>query len=330
MKLASLRQGGRDGSLIVVDKALSRFQLVNEIAPTMQAALENWPNCADQLSLIYDELNRNKSFGEPLNFSVLESPLPRAYQWLDGSAYLSHVERVRKARGAEMPPSFLHDPLMYQGGSDTFLPPHSPIYAKDESWGIDFESEIAVVTDDAPVGVSVENAEQHIKLVMLVNDVSLRNLIPSELAKGFGFIHGKPPTTFSPIAVTPDELGEAWRDTKLHLPLLTYLNKQLFGHPNAGDDMQFSFAQLIHHAAKTRPLSAGTVIGSGTVSNKDIETGCSCLAEKRVLEIINSGKATTPFLQFGDEIKIEMFDSASQSIFGAISQKVLAYEDNNG
>ena len=326
MKLASLRRGGRDGSLIIVNKSLTHYQPATDIAPTMQYAIEHWQQCQPALQKAYKTLCQNEEQGPALSFSELTSPLPRAYQWLDGSAYLSHVERVRKARGAEMPPSFLNDPLMYQGGSDYFLPPHSPLYAGDEAWGIDFESEVTIVTDDVPQGATVEQAGQHIKLIMLVNDVSLRNLIPAELAKGFGFIHGKPPSAFSPIAITPDELGDNWHNAKVHLPLYTYLNGQLFGEPNAGEDMQFSFAQLIQHAAKTRPLGAGTIIGSGTVSNNDISTGCSCLAEKRVLEIIEQGEAKTPFLHFSDTIKIEMLDEHGQSIFGSIEQTVTPYE----
>ena len=330
MKLASLKSKERDGELVIVNKALTHYISAHSVAPTLQNAIENWQTAGDALIALYQQLNTDITQGEELDPKNLNSPLPRAYQWLDGSAYLTHVERVRKARGAEMPPSFLHDPLMYQGGSDYFLPPLSPVYAGDEAWGIDFESEIAVITDDVPQGVSVEKAGQHIKLIMLVNDVSLRNLIPGELAKGFGFVHGKPPTAFSPVAVTPNELGDKWQDHKVHLPLLTHLNQELFGQPNAGEDMQFSFAELIHHAAKTRPLSAGTIIGSGTVSNADLSTGCSCLAEKRVLEIIESGEASTPFLRFGDHVHIEMFNEHNESIFGAVSQTIKPYERDNG
>ncbi|MFC1747324.1 fumarylacetoacetate hydrolase family protein [Pseudomonadota bacterium] len=324
MKLASLKSSGRDGTLIVVDKTLSRYITVPNIATTLQQALESWSITALQLKTAYEAINNNPAASHNVNINELASPLPRSYQWLDGSAYLTHVERVRKARGAEMPPSFLEDPLMYQGGSDTFLGPRDDILVGDESWGIDFESEVAIITDDVPQGVSEEEAGKHIKLIMLVNDVSLRNLIPSELAKGFGFLHGKPPTTFSAVAVTPDELGDAWHDSKLHLPLRTTLNGEKFGDPDAGSDMQFSFAQLIQHAAKTRPLGAGTIIGSGTVSNADVSRGCSCLAEKRVLEIINHGEATTPFMSFGDQISIEMRDNSGQSIFGSINQVVKA------
>lgn len=327
MKLASLKEGGRDGRLIVVSKDLTRYTKAPEIAMCLQRIIENWSALAPRLEIKYQQLNDGKIEGEPLNITKLASPLPRAYQWLDGSAYLSHVERVRKARGAEMPPSFLTDPLMYQGGSDIFIGPHDAVYAGDESYGIDFESEIAVITDDTPMGTNFIKAGAHIKLLMLVNDVSLRNLIPDELAKGFGFLHGKPPTAFSPVAVTPDELDDAWEGNKVHLPLVTLLNNEPYGNPDAGTDMQFSFAKLIEHAAKTRPLCAGTIIGSGTVSNQDTGRGSSCLAEKRVLEIINKGEATTPFMKFGDQIQIEMFDNNNNSIFGAIKQEIKQWKN---
>ncbi len=322
MKLASLKQGGRDGALIVVDRMLQRFMVVSEIAPTLQYALEHWSSTAPALREIYDGLNDRQFHGIALNIKQLASPLPRAYQWLDGSAYLSHVERVRRARGAEMPPSFMHDPLMYQGGSDTFLAPQSTIPLVDEAWGCDIEAEVAIVTDDVPQSCTAQDAEQHIKLVMLVNDVSLRNLIPDELAKGFGFIHGKPPTAFSPVAVTPDELGDHWRDSKLHLPLRAHINHELLGSPNAGEDMQFNFSQLIAHAAKTRSLSAGTIIGSGTVSNRDLARGFTCLAEKRIVEKLETGEPHTSFLKYGDQICIEMLDEYGASVFGAIEQEV--------
>jgi len=324
MKLASLKTGSRDGTLIVVNRELTHYTPTLDISPTLQWAIENWDSCLRPLTCLYDNLNENPSTGTPINFKKLSSPLPRAYQWLDGSAYLSHVERVRKARGAEMPPSFLSDPLMYQGGSDYFLGPTDPILAASEDYGIDFESEVAIISDDVPMGINKQNASKHIKLIMTVNDVSLRNLIPEELAKGFGFIHGKPPTAFSPVAVTPDELVDHWIDDKLHLPLLSTYNEDLFGDPNAGVDMQFNFSELISHAAKTRPLGAGTIIGSGTVSNKDLSKGCSCFAEKRVLEIINNGKASTPFMKFGDRIRIDMKDAHGKSIFGVIDQEVMS------
>lgn len=322
MKLGSLKQGGRDGALVIVSRDLTRYITAVDIAVTMQQALENWAHVEPKLQTRYQQLNSGKVEGKPIRFEELAAPLPRAYQWLDGSAYLPHVERVRKARGAEMPPSFYDDPLMYQGGSDTMLGCRDPIVAEDEAWGIDLEAEIAVITDDVPQGVSATEAGEHIKLLMLVNDVSLRNLIPAELAKGFGFLHGKPPTVFSPVAVTADELGDAWQGHKVHLALHTQLNDERLGDPDAGQDMQFDFARLIQHAAKTRPLGAGTIIGSGTISNADLERGCSCLAERRVLEIIEGGEAKTAFLKYGDRVRIEMFDQDNQSIFGAIDQAV--------
>ncbi|MCF1440084.1 MAG: fumarylacetoacetate hydrolase family protein, partial [Shewanella sp.] len=255
------------------------------------------------------------------------SPLPRAFQWADGSAYVNHVELVRKARGADMPASFWTDPLVYQGGSDSFIAPRADIPLASEQWGIDFESEIAVITDDVPMGVSAADAASHIRLLMLVNDVSLRNLIPGELAKGFGFFQSKPSSSFSPVAVTPDELGDKWQDTKVHLPLVTHLNDELFGQPNAGVDMTFNFAELVSHVAKTRPLGTGAIIGSGTISNYDRSAGSSCLAEKRMLEVIADGKPSTPFMGFGDKVRIEMFDDEGNNIFGTIDQQVVEYKD---
>jgi len=322
MKLASLKQGGRDGTLIVVDRELTRYTSVPDIATTLQQALENWTELAPELLERYQALNDNNISSQALIFEKLAAPLPRAYQWLDGSAYLPHVERVRKARGAEVPESFYDDPLMYQGGSDFMLGPRDPIVASNEAWGIDLEAEVAVITGDVSQGIDANSAGRHIKLIMLVNDVSLRNLIPAELTKGFGFLHGKPPTAFSPVAVTPDELGNAWQANKVHLPLVSHLNGELLGNPDAGQNMQFDFARLIQHAAATRPLGAGCIIGSGTVSNEDLARGCSCLAEKRVLEIINNGAASTPFLKHGDRVRIEMFDQDKHSIFGAIDQVV--------
>lgn len=320
MKLASLKEGGRDGTLIVVSRDLKRFSRAG-CATTLQQALERWHECEAPLRHQYDRLNSAAIAGETADLNRFAAPLPRAYQWLDGSAYLPHVERVRKARGATVPESFYSDPLMYQGGSDHFLAPRDPIMG-DEAWGIDFESEVAVITGDLPLGVGTDEAANRIRLLMLVNDISLRNLIPAELAKGFGFLHGKPPTAFSPVAVTPDELGGRWCDGRLHLPLLTHLNGELFGNPDAGTDMQFSFPELIAHAARTRPLSAGTIIGSGTVSNHDIERGCSCIAERRMLETIGQGRVLTPFLHNGDRVTIEMLDDHGRSIFGAIEQEV--------
>ncbi len=331
LKLASLKDGGRDGSLVVVSRDLTRAVRVPDIAPTLQAAIEDWSELAPELKSVYRLLNQGEGrqilpFAELVASGACASPLPRAYQWADGSAYLNHVELVRRARGAEMPASFWEDPLMYQGGSDRFIGPVDPIEAISEEHGIDFESEVSVITDDVPMGVTPEAAARHIKLVMLVNDVSLRGLIPNELAKGFGFFHGKPATAFSPVAVTPETLGNAWRDGKLHLPLHSVLNGQSFGHPNAGVDMAFSFPQLVAHAARTRHLGAGTIIGSGTISNTDRSVGSSCLAEKRMIETIESGEPETPFMAFGDRIRIEMKDAAGQSIFGAIDQQVVRYE----
>jgi fumarylacetoacetate (FAA) hydrolase len=326
VKLGSLRAGGRDGTLIVASRDLARYVTVPKIAPTLQAALDRWAELAPELAAVYRLLNQGDlEAARPLDPATLAAPLPRAYQWLDGSAYLNHVELVRKARGAEMPPSFWTDPLMYQGGSDVLLGPRDPIRVASEDWGIDFESEVAVVLDDVPMGVSAADARRHIKLVLIVNDISLRNLIPAELAKGFGFLQGKPPTAFAPVAASPDELGPAWDGGKVGLPLVTTLNGKEFGRPNAGADMTFDFPALIAHAARTRPLSAGTIIGSGTVSNKDRSAGSACLAEIRMIETIEQGKPTTPFMRFGDRVRIEMLDAAGHSIFGAIEQVVERY-----
>ena len=337
MKLATLKNNTRDGRLVVVSKDLSRYVLVEHIALTMQQALDNWDSVVVELEATYQSLNRQQlEQAFPFDESLCHSPLPRAYQWADGSAYVNHVELVRKARGAEMPESFWHDPLMYQGGSDSFIGPTDDIEMADESWGIDFEGEVAIVTGDVPMGEKSSDCLQHIRLLMLVNDVSLRGLIPGELAKGFGFFQSKPSSAFSPVAVTPDELSDNWLDGKVTLPLVSTYNGQLFGQPNAGIDMTFSFTELVAHAAKTRPLSAGAVIGSGTVSNKqgtDFGTsieeggvGYSCIAEVRMIETIRDGKPTTSFMKFGDTIKLEMNDSNGDSIFGAINQKVVRYE----
>ncbi|HDX8340001.1 TPA: fumarylacetoacetate hydrolase family protein [Aeromonas dhakensis] len=323
MKLATLNNGKRDGALVVVSRDLSRAVRVPQLAATLQAALDEWAELAPKLTAVYQQLNDGTCADAfPFDETACLSPLPRAYQWADGSAYVNHVELVRKARGAEMPESFWHDPLMYQGGSDSFLPPRGTIPMGSEEWGIDFESEIAVITDDVPMGTSPQAAAGHVKLLMLVNDVSLRNLIPGELAKGFGFFQSKPSSSFSPLAITPDELGDDWRDGKVHLPLETHLNGALFGAPDAGVDMTFNFYELIAHAAKTRPLGAGCIIGSGTVSNYDRSRGSSCLAELRMLEIIESGQATTPFLRFGDTVSIAMQDRNGMSLFGTILQRV--------
>jgi fumarylacetoacetate (FAA) hydrolase len=336
MKLASLKNGQRDGQLVVVSRDLSRCMAVPAIVATMQQALDHWSVAAPQLSEVYQALNSGSVQGEQaFDQAQCESPLPRAYQWADGSAYVNHVELVRRARNSEMPPSFWTDPLMYQGGSDDFIGPRDQIEVVSEDYGIDFEGEVAVITDDVPMAISAEEARHKIRLVMLVNDVSLRGLIPNELAKGFGFFQSKPASAFSPVAVTPDELGSDWQDAKLHLPLVSHLNGKLFGKPNAGVDMTFDFGQLVAHAAKTRNLGAGAVIGSGTVSNKqgtDYGTsidegglGYSCIAEIRMIETIRDGAPETSFMKFGDSIRIEMLDKAGQSIFGAIEQKVVKY-----
>ena len=328
MKLGSLKEGGRDGTLIVVSKDLTRAVRVPGIAPTLQRALEDWSNAAPRLNGVYEALELSQAEtinGEPVfavDFTAFASPLPRAYEFVDGSAYLPHVARVRKARGAEVPESFYSDPLMYQGVSAGFYGPRDPVLVADEAYGIDLEAEVVVVTDDVPQGATPEQAAGHIQLVGLINDVSLRNLIPGELAKGFGFLQSKPRSALSPVFVTPDELGDAWRDSKVHLPLLTHINGTWFGAPEAGVDMQFNFGQLVAHAARTRPLSAGTIVGSGTVANEDTSLGASCFAELRTVETLRDGKPSTPFMAFGDTVRIEMQDRAGTSIFGAIEQRI--------
>ncbi len=334
MKLASVKSG-RDGRLVIVSRDLARMCPAADIAPTLQAALDDWAHLAPQLEERAAALEAGTVAGEPFDQGACASPLPRAYQWADGSAYVNHVELVRKARGATMPESFWTDPLMYQGGSDSFLGPRDPILMESEDWGIDFEAEVAVITDDVPMGTKPAQAGAHIKLLMLVNDVSLRNLIPAELAKSFGFFQSKPSSAFSPVAVTPDELGSAWDGGKVHLPLLTALNGEAFGKANAGIDMTFDFPTLVAHAAKTRPLSAGSIIGSGTVSNKleggpgkpiaEGGVGYSCIAEMRTIETIREGAPKTPFMRFGDRVTIEMQDAEGRSIFGAIDQVVEPY-----
>jgi fumarylacetoacetate (FAA) hydrolase len=327
MKLASLRRGGRDGTLAVASRDLARAVRVPDIAPTLQAALDDWPAVAPALAAVAARLETAPPAGAfALEPEALASPLPRAYQFADGSAYVVHVELVRRARGAEMPPSFWTDPLMYQGLSDGFLGPTEPIRLADEGWGIDFEAEVAVITDDVPMGVAPDVAAGHIRLVMLLNDVSLRNLIPGELAKGFGFFQSKPASACSPVAVTPDELGAAWRDGRLHGPLLSFRNGVPFGRPDCGRDMVFDFPTLIAHAARTRRLGAGSIIGSGTVANRDPTVGCSCIAETRTRETLAGGGPRTPFLTFGETIRIEMRDESGASLFGAIEQRVERHE----
>ncbi|HEY0060626.1 MAG TPA: fumarylacetoacetate hydrolase family protein [Telluria sp.] len=338
MKLATLKTESRDGALVVVSRDLSRYQKVPKIAATLQFALDHWDMVVERLQAVYVALNENATWdAQPFDETLCHSPLPRAYQWADGSAYINHVELVRKARNVDVPASFYTDPLMYQGGSDSFIGPRDPIWALSEDWGIDLEAEVAVITGDVPMGASVEQSAAAIRLVMLVNDVSLRNLIPAELLKGFGFFQSKAASAFSPVCVTPDELGTDWQDSKLCLPLNVQVNGRPFGCPNAGVDMTFNFARLVAHAARTRELAAGTIIGSGTVSNKQgdlhgssIENGgvgYCCLAEVRMYETIEQGTPKTSFLRFGDSVRIEMFDAAGASIFGAIEQPVRHYEE---
>lgn len=335
MKLATLDNGTRDGVLVVVSNDLTSCTAVGHIAPNLQSALDDWSTISPRLERVADTLETGSQPEQRFHERQTLSPLPRAYQWADGSAYINHVELVRKARGAEVPESFYTDPLMYQGGSDAFLAPRDPILTTDEAYGIDMEGEVAVIVDDVKMGTDRDEALDAIRLVMLVNDVSLRGLIPNELAKGFGFFQSKPSSAFSPVAVTPDELGDVWRDGKVHLPLLVEYNDKPFGKANAGVDMTFDFGQLVAHAAKTRPLRAGTIIGSGTVSNKvDGEpskpidqggVGYSCIAEIRMIETIDNGKPTTSFMSFGDKVSIEMKDAAGNSIFGKIEQHVQKY-----
>ena len=323
MKLGSLKEGGRDGTLVVVSRDLAHAVRATGIAPTLQRALEDWSNAAPRLAALSEALDAGSADGAfALEFQALAAPLPRAYEFVDGSAYLPHVERVRRARGAQVPESFYSDPLMYQATSAGFLGPRDPVRVTSEDYGIDLEAEIVVVTDDVPMAATPEQAAGHIQLVGLVNDVSLRNLIPGELAKGFGFLQSKPRSALSPVFVTPDELGDAWRGNKLHLPLVTHVNGEWFGAPEAGVDMQFDFAQLVAHAARTRPLSAGTIVGSGTIANEDTSRGASCFAEKRTVEALATGKPQTPFMSFGDLVRIEMLDAEGNSLFGAIEQRI--------
>ncbi|MEL6323883.1 MAG: fumarylacetoacetate hydrolase family protein [Pseudomonadota bacterium] len=333
MKLATLKNGSRDGRLVVVSKDLTRCTDAARITPTLQAALDDWEAVAPRLARMAEGVELGSVPTFRFHETECESPLPRAYQWADGSAYINHVELVRQARGAEVPASFYDDPLMYQGGSDAFLGPRDDIPLRDMAWGCDMEGEIAVITDDVPAGASEAEAAGHIKLIMLCNDVSLRGLIPAELAKGFGFFQSKPPSAFSPVAITPDELGAAWQDALVHLPLRVDYNGAPFGRAEAGVDATFSLARLVSHAAKTRPLSAGTVIGSGTVSNKGADggpgkpvadggLGYSCIAEIRMIEKIATGEFKTPFMKPGDTVRIEMHDADGHSVFGAIEQTV--------
>jgi fumarylacetoacetate (FAA) hydrolase len=323
VKLATLRSGSRDGQLVIVNRNLTRALPVPHLAGTLQEALDNWSRCVPLLRDAAESLEQGAITSAPFRVDRATAPLPRAYQWVDGSAYVNHVELVRKARGAEMPASFWTDPLVYQGGSDDFLGPLEDVPVASEEFGIDLEGEVAVITDDVPMGTQAHQAREHIKLVLLANDWSLRNLIPAELAKGFGFYQSKPATAFSPVAVTPDELGEAWDGGKINLPLTVEINGAPFGKPEAGIDMTFDFPQLLAHITKTRNVRAGTIVGSGTISNYDRSRGSACLAERRTLELIEKGKPVTPFLKFGDRVRIEMLDAEGRSIFGAIDQRVV-------
>ena len=323
MKLASLKGPGRDGTLIVVNAALTHAVKAGPIAATLQQAIENWAQAAPALAQLSAELQAGRASGAfALDAAQLASPLPRAYQFLDGSVYLHHMERARRARGAEMPPNYKTDPLMYQGLSDRFDGPRDPMLVSDASLGLDYEAEVAIVVDDVPMGTTVQEAGRHIKLVMLLNDFTLRTLTKSELPKGFGFLQAKPTSSFSPVAVTPDELGAAWDGTKLSLPILSSVNGKPMGSANAGLDMFFDYPVLIAHAARTRSLGAGTIIGAGAVSNLDRSTGYACIAEARAEEELTAGKASTPWLQIGDTVRIDMLDAAGQTIFGAIDQAI--------
>ena len=329
MKLASLRSGGRDGALVVVRSDNQVFAPADGVAPTLQAALDDWAVIAPRLAEVSAALATGALVEQPLDPRALAAPLPRAYEWIDGSAYLNHVVLARKARGAEPPDTLATDPLVYQGGSGVLLGPRDDLHLGDPEWGLDFESEVAVILGDVPRGTTADRAAARVRLVVLANDVTLRHLVPGELAKGFGFFQSKPSTAFSPFAVTPDELGEAWRDGRVHLPLRTTLKRaggapQLVGDPDAGAEMHFSFFDLVAYAARTRALTAGTILGSGTVSNADPARGVSCLAELRAREIIAGGAPVTPFLAAGDAVAIEMRDAGGRDIFGRIAQRVVS------
>jgi fumarylacetoacetate (FAA) hydrolase len=324
MKFATYRDGSRDGKLVLVSRRLERAVFVPDIAPTLQAALDGWDELEPPLRRRSRQLEEGR-LASAFRFdpTMCMAPLPRAYQWVDGSAYLNHVRLVRRARGADLPPEFLHDPLMYQGASDHLLGATDDIVCSDESWGIDFEAEVAVVTADVPMGISAVHALASVRLIMLVNDVSLRHLIPSELAKGFGFLQSKPPSAFSPVAATPDELGEAWRDGRVHLPMTVHRNGEQVGVLRCGEGMQFSFGDLIAHLCRTRAATAGSIVGSGTISNEGEAAGYACIAEKRTLEQLSGGKAVTRYLAAGESIRIELVDASGQSVFGAIEQRVV-------
>ena len=324
MKLATLRDGTRDGALIVVHRDGHVYTPAAAIAPTMQAALDRWDEVEPKLRALAQALQEDQAPAHPVSPEALHAPLPRAYEWVDGSAYINHIVLVRKARGAQPPETLKTDPLVYQGGSGVLLGPTDDIELVDESWGLDFEAEVGVILGDTPQGVSAHEAAAYIKLIVILNDVTLRNLIPPELAKGFGFFQSKPATAFAPFALTPDELGASWRDGRLHLPLLTDYNGQRFGDPDAGPEMHFSFHDLIAHLTRTRAYTAGTILGSGTVSNEDRARGSSCLAEQRMIEMIDHGEFRTPFMRAGDTVHIRMLDERGHSLFGDIRQRVTA------
>ena len=328
MKLATYKDGSRDGQLVVVSRDLSSAHYATGIASKLQQVLDDWNFISPQLQDLSDSLNSGKArHAFPFNPAQCMAPLPRAYQWADGSAFINHVELVRKARNAEVPATFYTDPLMYQGGSDDFLGPLDDVVVASEKYGIDFEAEIAVITGDVPMRATPEQALDGVRLLVLANDVSLRNLIPDELAKGFGFVQSKPATAFSPVAVTPDEVGDAWRGGRLHLTLQSTWNGRKVGMCEAGDEMTFHFGQLIAHLCKTRNVRAGSIIGSGTVSNKDWSHGYSCIAEKRAIETIEDGAPKTAFMKFGDTIRLEVKGKDGQSVFGAIEQEIVALID---
>ena len=324
MKLATLRDGTRDGALVIVRRDGATFARAHDVARTLQSALDAWESTEPGLRALSERLDSGAIDGEPLEVHHLHAPLPRAYEWVDGSAYLNHVRLVRKARGAELPPTLETDPLVYQGGSGVLLGPTDDLVLPDPAWGLDFESEIVVVLGDVPLGTRTAEAGKYVRLVTQCNDVSLRNLIPAELAKGFGFFQGKPDTAFGPFAVTPDELGPAWRDGRAHVRVRSTLNGRVVGDTDAGPEMHFSFFQLLEHVAKTRAFTAGTLLGSGTVSNEDRARGISCLAEQRMIETIEQGKPSTPFMAVGDRIEVETFDARGRSLFGRIAQTVRA------
>lgn len=323
MKLGTKDNGTRDGQLMVVSRDLSRCVEAGSSIPTMQFALDQWNEVEPTLKALFEKLTNDTKLGVPTSDVKWKAPLPRAFEWIDGSSYIHHILLVRKARNAEPPKTLRTDPLIYQGGSGVLLGHKDDVVLRDTSWGCDFESEVAVILGDTPENTSAQDAHKYVRLLCLVNDVSLRNLIPGELEKGFGFFQSKPASGFSPFVVTPDELGDKWKDGRIHLPLLTHLNDKLFGDPNAGPEMHFSFFELISHITKTRAYTAGTILGSGTVSNEDRKRGSSCLAERRMIEIIDSGKAETPFLQYGDRVRIEMRNESGQNIFGTIDQKIV-------